>query len=197
MLLATLEKPVLAMEREARFNLKSFLIKCVNHEGANKKPLHTQGLLTTCRPPPHISHHILAYPNISYHIPSFWSTGCNKTTKSLKCARNCWKSRQKLSRNLAGPPQSDPRSPQPNKHLKSYPQNCKSSPKVCQRWPQGSQKTPERFQIVCKKQFKKHPKTSPKPNPELETPFFSECLWNKTPAMLLEPTKKTVKRVSI
>ena len=33
MLLELLEKPVLAMEREARFNLKSFLNKCGNHRG--------------------------------------------------------------------------------------------------------------------------------------------------------------------
>ena len=65
-------KPVLAMEREARFNLRSFLIKCRNHGG------QTKNLCKACarashhvQTPPltHTSHHIPAYPTISHHIP--------------------------------------------------------------------------------------------------------------------------------
>ena len=51
-----------------------------------------------------------------------------------------------------------------------------SSPKVSQRWPRGSQKAPKRLQKVTKKQSKRHPETTPKPNPELETPFTPKCL---------------------
>ena len=76
MLLEPPEKPVLAMEREARFNLKSFLSKCRNHGGQTKNlckacarashhvqtPPHTPSCLTT----PHLSP---AHPTISHHFP--------------------------------------------------------------------------------------------------------------------------------
>ena len=74
MLLGPFRKPVLAMEREARFNLKSFLIKSRNHGGQTKSLCEacTRASHHVQTPPltyPIISLHILTYPNISHHIP--------------------------------------------------------------------------------------------------------------------------------
>ena len=116
MLLEPSKKPVLAWEREARFNLKKLQANVETRRG-NKETL--QSMCKAPSPPTSPPTQATAFANIAQHWLDKHKKNKKIKEKYIKIAKKCRKSLQKRSKNLADPPQNDQTSPEPDKRLKS------------------------------------------------------------------------------
>ena len=139
MLLEPSEKPVLAMEREARFNLKKIQANVETRRG-NKETL--QSMCKAPTPPPAPPTQATAFANIAQHWLDKYKKNKKITENTLKLSRNVEKLFRNAQKTLQILPKATTQAQNPTNVSKATPKAAK----VHQKSPKGGRKAPKKLQ---------------------------------------------------